>query len=73
MKKMLNTYNWMLLLIKAYAFLQNTIFQQQKTKLKNYALGPKKSGSSSKTTHIVLFPGLNSPIQVNVPQQLCLN
>ena len=25
-------------------------------------LGPKKSDSSSKTTYIVLFPGLNSPI-----------
>ena len=28
-----------------------------------YVLGPGNSGSSSKTVHIVLFPGLNSTIQ----------
>ena len=40
------------------------------SRLKNYLPGPKKSDSSSKTTHIVLFPGLNSSIQVKIPQFL---
>ena len=35
-------------------------------------LGPENSDSSSKTTHIVLLPGLNSPIQVQTPQTICL-
>ena len=33
-------------------------------------LGPENSDSSSKTTYIVLFPGLNSSIQVKIPQLL---
>ena len=36
-------------------------------------LGPENSDSSSKTTYIVFFPGLNSPIQVLIPQKLFLN
>ena len=40
--------------------------QKTRSGLKNYGLGPKISDSSSKTTHIVLFPGLNSPIQVKI-------
>ena len=38
------------------------------SRLKDYVLGPKTSDSSSKTTHIVSFPGLNSPIQIKIPQ-----
>ena len=33
-----------------------------------WLLGPENSDSSSKTTYIVLFPGLNSSIQVNIHQ-----
>ena len=33
---------------------------------RNCVLGPEKSDSASKATHMVLFPGLNSPIQVNI-------
>ena len=33
-------------------------------------LGPNNSDSSSKTTQIVLFPGLNSSIQIKIPQHL---
>ena len=43
------------------------------SRLKKYVLGPEKSDFSSKTTPIVLFPGLNSQIQVNIPQHLLFN
>ena len=38
------------------------------SRLNFYVLGPENSDSSSKTTHIVVFPGLNSPIQVQIVQ-----
>ena len=38
------------------------------SRLKHYVLGPQHSDSWSKPTNIVLFPGLNSPIQVKIPQ-----
>ena len=37
------------------------------SRLEIYLLGPNKSDASLKTTHIVLFPGLNSQIQVDFP------
>ena len=40
------------------------------SRLNNYLLGPKTSDSLSRTTHIVLFQGLNLTIQVKIPQQL---
>ena len=42
------------------------------SRLNVYVLGPNNSDSSSKTTHIVLFPGLNLQIQVKIPQHLFL-
>ena len=45
-------------------------FKKKWSRLNFYVLGPKISDSSSKTTYIVLFPGLNSNIQVKIPQQL---
>ena len=36
-------------------------------------LGPENSDSSSKTTYIVLFPGLNSYIQVKMSSNLFFN
>ena len=41
------------------------------SRLKFYVLGPDNSDSSLKATYIVLFPGLNSPVQVKVPQCCC--
>ena len=34
-------------------------------------MGPENSDSSSKTTYIVLFPGLKSTIQIKITQKLC--
>ena len=51
-----------------YAFSKRTW-----SRLINYVLGPRKSDSSSKTTCIVLFPGLNSQIQVKIPQHVFFN
>ena len=50
-------------ILLGYVFLRKT-----PSRLNNYLLGPNNSDSSSKTTYIVLFPGLNSPIQVKIPQ-----
>ena len=40
------------------------------SRLKIYVLGANKPDSSSKTTYIVLFPGLNSPIQIKISGNL---
>ena len=40
------------------------------SRLNIYLLGPRKLDPSSKTTHMVLFPGLNSPIQVKIPRNI---
>ena len=39
---------------------RNVFNKTTRSGLKNYVLGPEKSDSLSKTTYIVLFPGLNS-------------
>ena len=45
-----------------------TFFLKTLSRLKNYVLRPTESDSSSKTIHVVFFPGLNSQIQVKIPK-----
>ena len=51
-------------------FIGYVFFEKTLSRLKIYILGPKKSDSSLKTTHMVLFPGLKSQIQVKIPQNV---
>ena len=55
-------------IIKTHVFVGYAYPKQTWSRLKVYVLGPKTLDSSSKTTYIVLFPGLNSTIQVKIPQ-----
>ena len=57
----------------SYFFLGYIFLTKTWPGLNLYVLGPKTLDSSSKTIHIVLFPGLNSSIQINILQNLYLS